>query len=143
LKKNISEIKFLDLFNNERTLSEFSDCCNTHLVQQEIYEFGLYLIIRLQLSFQNKLIDLSIKDFDPDNIIIPGSSFNAKLRSVILFWPFNLEDMKSGGHYTCFRRYESNNGWVHIDDEGVEYHEDFQNFIPDLKLAYLLFLEKK
>ena len=67
--------------------------------------FSDYLIIRIEISYQNKKIEGIILNFDPDHVKIIGSENEFFVKAAILFYPANINRTNEGGHYIACRRF--------------------------------------
>lgn len=135
------------MFGLTSTLDDYKceSCNHKHdkTVLYTTYDFSLNncLILKLKITGNdNRFLDLKVTDFNENSIIIPGDIKNNifVIKAAIIFRPEDVCNTDSGGHYVCLRR--AGQGWLEISDTTSTYKN---NFVPNLKNVYLLFLEKK
>jgi hypothetical protein len=150
-KKTTAKITFDQLFshsNNNITKDFKCDSCgynNEKLETKTFYNFDqtVYLILRIELCLNSYcfLDHIKITDFNPDRIKIPGAYHYFRLMTAILFYPYDINQPKNGGHYTCLKRIENSREWIEIDDLKAS-AKIYPEFVMYLSNVYILVLEK-
>ncbi len=140
LEEKKKKIKFYDLILKDETDFYVCDQCsykNSKLITNKKFSFSDYLIIRIEISYQNVKIEGDITNFDPDQVKIPGSESEFIVKAAILFYPADINKTNAGGHYIACRRYSKQ--WAYIDDNNLIIKDCFVTHLRDV---YILFLEK-
>ena len=149
--KIIKECSFNDLFSPIKIEWNCSNeqCKNTRLTKS--YEFVIprtchYILVILtkydRIPPRGRFFELNtkIKNFNPDFVQIPNCNETFQCVSAVCHTTSMLGgDPRKSGHYTCWQRNKTNDGWLHISDNNYTY---YQNFINDLKDVYFFILKK-
>jgi len=138
-----------ELINENNILENYKcELChytNPNLIQNTELDFSSNSCVVLKFNIIKNLRELTtilIKDFDENYIVIPGDKKNNVfiVKAAIVFKPFFEKNAIIGGHYVCWRRGLSGEGWLEISDTTSIHHK---TFLASLKGIYLMFLEKK
>ena len=107
-------------------------------IRYSCYSNTQYIILRLNLSLGetdiNTRVNMKIKNFDPNQVKIPGIIENFKLKSIIVHEQWSARV----GHYTCIVRNEKG-GWLNISDSSCT---SVKQLDKNMKNYFILLIEK-
>ncbi len=137
---------FEEMFKQNHHIEKNCCKCNKNTkhvasISYSLYDRTQYIIFRLNLSIishnQINRMEMKIKNFNPEEIKVPGINESFRLLSTIKYTEMFRSNLEQLGHYTCQVR--NGNTWINISDQnGYPF-----NFEKDLSNIFILLVEKK
>ncbi|CAF1115991.1 unnamed protein product [Brachionus calyciflorus] len=137
---NIGSIKFAELFEEITTCK--CDCRQINNCTSKLdFDLTNFLIIRINTvriiydTNRNVIIEnnkTKLDDFDPENVLIPGSQTKFKVLAAILYY-------YESKHYVLIKKH-NHNSWIIISDSS---YKIIDNFTDILNYAMIIILKKE